>query len=323
MKPNATMPRWGQLAIGGATLAIAVTAGATSLAINIIHHIQTDITSAVAFGLADVGKLAVPVVAAAVGWTAQTRATLIVCALASMASVSIHLYDTHGQALFARDAQASTYAGAQADIDRARTELAAITETGTPDALAAAAKAADKRAEAEAANGGCRRACLAAQAEATAFIERQGKAQRRAALEAQLVAAKSEARATGAAQASGDGRKYVTMGMAALGLLLLETLVYLSIPATAMIAAALRTSSGTGRGGRGPRRTKRGPDGGQRGTVVGQNVVPLRPMSFEQAAASGVSQRRIAEITGLSKSTVQRRLAALRATTNHQEAVAQ
>jgi hypothetical protein len=322
MKTSATMPRWGQLAIGGVTLAIAVAAGATSLTINIVHHLQTDLTSAVAFGLADIGKLAVPVVAAAVGWSTQMRATLIVCALASMASVSIHLYDTHGQALFARDAQATTYAGAQADIERTRTELAAITETGTPDALAAAAQAAQKRAEAEAANGGCRRACLAAQAEATAFLERQGKAQRRAALETQLAAAKAEARTTGAAQASGDGRKYITMGMAALGLLLLETLVYLSIPATAMIAAALRTGTGTGRGGRGPRRTKGGPDSGQRGTAAGQNVVTLRPMTFEQAAAAGLSQRRIAEITGLSKSTVQRKLFAMRAAMDQQKAIA-
>jgi hypothetical protein len=321
MKTDTTMPRWGQLAVGGATLAIAITAGAVSLTLNVLGHAD-NLPSAIAYGLADIGKIAIPVVAAAIGWTWQTRATLIVCALASMASVAVYLYDTHGAALFARDAQATTYAGTQADIARARTELAAIAETGTPDALAAAARSAQSRADAESANGGCRRACLAAQAEAAKLLEREGAARRRVELEVQLRQAKADAANTGATQASSAGRQWLTFGMAALGLLLLETLVYLSIPATAMIAAGMRTSTGTGRTGRGSRRTSGGPDGGRRAVQADHNVVPLRPMTFEQAAAAGLSQRRIAELTGLSKSTVQRRIAAMRAAVDQREAAA-
>ena len=322
MQPNTTMPRWGQLAVGGATLAIAITAGAVSLTLNVLGHAD-NIPSAIAYGLADVGKIAIPVVAAAIGWTWQTRATLIVCALASMASVSVYLYDTHGAALFARDAQANTYAGTQADIARARAELAAIAETGTPDALAAAARSAQARADAESANGGCRRACLAAQAEAAKLLEREGAARRRAELETQIGAAKAEAIRTGAVQASGAGRQWLTAGMAALGLLLLETLVYLGIPGAALIAQALRTGSGPKRGKRRSNADRKRTGSAVQAAPAGANVVPLRrPADVATLAASGMSQREIAVVTGLSKSTIQRRLVAARTTAAQPDAVA-
>lgn len=322
MQTSTTMPRWGQLAVGGVTLAIAVTAGAVSLTLNVLAHAD-NLPSAIAYGLADVGKIAIPVVAAAIGWTWQTRATLLVCALASMASVSVYLYDTHGAALFARDAQANTYAGTQADITQARAELAAITETGTADALASAARLASDRAAAEAANGGCRKSCIAAQADAVTLTERAGKARRRAELEANIAQAKAEASRTGAVQVSGAGRQWFTAGMAALGLLLLETLVYLSIPGAALIAQAMRTGSGPKRGKRRSKVDRERTGGAVQAAPAGANVVPLRrPADAATLAAAGMSQREIASLTGVSKSTVQRRLVAARTTVVQQEAAA-
>jgi predicted DNA-binding protein (UPF0251 family) len=213
---------------------------------------------------------------------------------------------------------------------RVRKELAAIHETGDTAALAAAAKLTQMRANAEAANGGCRKRCLAASAEATALLERLGKAKRRDALQAQLADAKQEAsssagpRSTGrglmlAAATGGDAsriKKWLAGAMSVLKIALLETLVYLSIPGATLLGHALsaRSPKATAATPKQPKNTPPCPRGSKPQTKPDGKVVVLRPeiATINQMEARGLTRQQIAEALGVSRSTVQRRIAEAR-----------
>lgn len=56
MHINKPMSRVGQAMAGGALLAIAVTASATGLSINVLHGLEVNPAAAILFGLADLTK---------------------------------------------------------------------------------------------------------------------------------------------------------------------------------------------------------------------------------------------------------------------------
>jgi predicted DNA-binding protein (UPF0251 family) len=212
---------------------------------------------------------------------------------------------------------------------RARTELAAIHEIGDAKALASAAKLAQTRAQAEAANGGCRKRCTDAQREATVFLERLGKAKRRDALQKQLAHAKQEASSSAGPRSTGRGmmlaaatgfeasqiEKWLAGAMSVLKIALLETLVYLSIPGATLLgqAWAAKSSRPSPATAREPKHTPPAPRGGKP-AADNNKVVMLRPdaVAITRMATRGMTQQQIADVLGISRSTVQRRLAAMR-----------
>jgi DNA-binding NarL/FixJ family response regulator len=103
--------------------------------------------------------------------------------------------------------------------------------------------------------------------------------------------------------------------MSVLKIALLETLVYLSIPGATLLGQAwatksLRTSPATSRD---PKSKPTGPRGGKPAADQ-DKVVMLRPdtVAITRMATRGMTQQQIADILGISRSTVQRRLAAMR-----------
>lgn len=232
--PNTiTAPRWGQYCAGGALLAIALACGATGLIINVTHGLAISAAGAVLFGLADLARIACPFAAALLGWSRQIRITALIATAISVYCALTAQQANHGAHHAAQSGQAAAYAASQADAARIRAELAAITETGSASALTEAARLATKRAEDESANGGCRKRCLDARAEAERLTERAGKSARREALEQRLDGLKAQTVAPVKVEREWRG---LVDGLAAI--LLIETLVWLSIPGIGLIAAA-------------------------------------------------------------------------------------
>lgn len=339
---NSTLPRWGQLAAGAVMLGAAVAAGAVSMWLNVSHGNETNSATAVTFGLADVGKIVIPIVAAAIGWTMQTRLTLIACAAVSLMCAASYYADTAGRTLLAREGAATAYQGALADIARTRAELSAITETGTVASLEAAARLASDRAIAEGASGGCARRCLDAQESAAKLTERAGIAARRDTLTVELSKAKADAAATVPAEASGlatlaalatgtapaDAARWINAGKAGLSIVLLEALVFLSVPGAALLARAaprdrpahaVEATSLVQEAApptpaaepvskpisRKPRKPKSDAKGKRGGAATEQ---PERATSIVALRSQGLSERQIADRLGISKTTVNKAL---------------
>lgn len=255
MTKHKTLPRWGQWATGSVLLTVALAAGITGLTLNVRHGLETGLAAGIIFGLADIGKIVIPLTAAAIGWTFQTRATAVICVIVSV-WCAINLYaDQHGRQLLQRQSQATAWSGAQQDLTRARAELASIAETGSPESLRQLAKAANERAAREEGNGGCGKRCEAAKAEAAQFAQRAGQAERKAKLETMLDTAKHEAQASGGpAEISGlaaiiaawtsfdEGTVARSIGAvkALFFLALIEALVWLNVPAATQLAQAMK-----------------------------------------------------------------------------------
>jgi hypothetical protein len=121
-----------------------------------------------------------------------------------------------------------------------------------------------------------------------------------------LSASKSEARTTGAVQASGAGRQWLTAGMAALGLLLLETLVYLSIPGAALMAAGFRTAS-TKKATKATAVTQpkaKGKGGRKANITIEQALAILRSQAKQNDGRISASGAALARMLGVGRSTV-------------------
>lgn len=235
--PN-TAPRAAQWAVGGALLTIAMGAGVTGLYINVTHGAAVSVTAAILFGLADIGRIASPFAASVIGWTRQIKLIAWVCTGVSVYCAVTAQIEAYGGHHAARAGQASAYAAAQADAARFRTELAAIGEAGTSSGLAEAAKLAARRAEAEEVNGGCRKRCLDARAESAALTERSGKAARREELERKLDTVSLAQASAGPVHVGWEGKGLVN---GIIVLILIETLVWLSIPALRLLTSARKT----------------------------------------------------------------------------------
>jgi hypothetical protein len=103
------------------------------------------------------------------------------------------LLESEAQRLKDNDAAAHLARDARADIDRARQDLAAIKEPLSTPALRSLLDEAKARADREAGRGGCGPRCEAARAEAAQLVARLGMAERREAMQAQLVDARTAA----------------------------------------------------------------------------------------------------------------------------------
>lgn len=201
--------RIGQAISGGVLLSIAIAAGATGLYINVSHGLEVSMVAGILFGLADLTKIVLPIVAGAIGWKFQTRATALICVVVSLWCASNAYMSRADQNLAGKQHGADQYASAQSVVTEAKARV---------DALAA-------KATAEAANGGCGKICKAYRDDADKA--RQSLKEARTALK----------QATPVAVSGYEQHKaLVTAGMF---LFLIEALVWLSVPAMTALQQAL------------------------------------------------------------------------------------
>jgi hypothetical protein len=142
-----TMPRWAQWLTGLAMLALALTAGALSLAMNLAAGIAIGIAVAIAFGLSDVAKILIPVTCQAIGWTGHLRATYYMASAISIVCACLYLADQFGGDIALKENAAQLTANADQHIIDLRASLASVR----------------KMAEGEAVKGGCGPKCQAHQ----------------------------------------------------------------------------------------------------------------------------------------------------------------
>ena len=140
-----TMPRWGKWVAGVTLIGVAVAAGITSLVINVAHGWESGLATAITFGLADVGKIVIPMVAVAIGWSMQMRWTLVACAIVSLFCASGYYLDRSGQALLGKQHVADVAADKAKRVSELEADLAR----------------ANALADAESKNKGCRDKCAA------------------------------------------------------------------------------------------------------------------------------------------------------------------
>lgn len=203
-----TVPRWGQVTVGVSLLSIAVAAGVTGLKINVFHGLEVSPEAGILFGLADLTKIVMPIIAGLIGWSRQMRVTALVCVVVSLWCASNAYLSGAGQQIAGKQHGADQYAlakdaVAKADADVTRFSTAADTERKS---------------------GGCGKQCK--------FLLEQADKARQEAKEAR--AALSNARAV-------DVTGYERTGSAitaVLFLFLIEALVWLSVPAMKVLASA-------------------------------------------------------------------------------------
>jgi hypothetical protein len=225
MMSHGALPRAGQFVAGVSLLGIALAAGGLGLTLNVQHGIETSFAAGVAFGLADGAKIVVPIVCGLAGWTKQMRATALVCVLASLWAASNAYLDAAGRELLAREHAGTIYV----DADRRTSELAA--ESASLRHLATK----------EGARGGCKANCQA-------IIEKGEEAAQRLQKAREARAALSPVEASGLAAmvamaAGGEAEKiarWLAAVKAGLFILLVEALVWLSVPAMGLLGAACR-----------------------------------------------------------------------------------
>ena len=227
MRKDLALPRWVRYAAGGVLMAVAVTAGGLSLALNVMHGMEAGLAAGIAFGLADIGKILLPVVAGIIGWSRQMRATAAICVAVSLwSAVNVYL-DGAGRDLLVKQHGALVYAEAEKQIAELEREAASLRS------LAAA----------EAGKGGCRQNCRALTEQASRAATELGKAR---AARAELRPAEISGLAAIVAIAWGEKPEGVARGIAAikafLFLALIEVLVWLSVPAMVLLLQARRAA---------------------------------------------------------------------------------
>ena len=221
MRKDLTLPLWGGRVLGGALLAVAVTAGAISLTLNAVHGLEAGLAAGLAFGLADIGKILLPVVAGLIGWSRQMKATAAICVAVSLwSAVNVYL-DGAGRDLLAKQHGQSVYAEVQKQLAELEAELSSLRT------LVAA----------EAAKGGCGRNCRALTEQASHATERLQIAR---AARANMQPVEISGLAATLAMATGtkpDGiARSIGAVKALLFLALIEVLAWLSLPAMALLS---------------------------------------------------------------------------------------
>lgn len=236
MKTHTSMPVWAQWAAGVTLLTVAIVAGATGLVLNVRHGLEAGIAPAIAYGLADIGKLIIPMACVWIGWNMRLKLTCALCVATSIWCATNAWLDFNARKASAGEQQATIWNGAKADADRIRADLAAISETGTSASLLEAARQANARADDEKKNGGCLKRCLDARNDAGKLTERAGVAERRERLEGQLREVKVEATASGG-PAAVRGNTGIVDAVLFLGLI--EGLVWLNMTGMGMLQTAM------------------------------------------------------------------------------------
>lgn len=220
-----TVPKLAKWAGGVTLLAIALAAGTLGLVLNVAHGLEAGLAAGIAFGLADLAKISIPLVARLIGWSRQMKITAAICVAVSLwSAINVYL-DGAGAAILARQHASEAYtdkAKAIAELDAEVTRLSGL-------------------AAQEALKGGCGPNCLK--------LNEQASAARQRLLEAR--SAKAEAKPVEIsglvamiAMASGAGQDGIARGIGAvkalLFLVLIEVLVWLSVPAMALLSDARR-----------------------------------------------------------------------------------
>lgn len=213
-----TWVRWGA---GLALLTIALAAGTLGLALNVTHGLEAGLAAGIAFGLADGAKVLIPVVAGLVGWDRQMKLTAAVCVAVSLWSAVNVYMDGAGQALLAREHGAESYAEKQKAIGELEAEAARL------DALASA----------ESKKGGCGPNCRDLMRQASEARQQLHEARER---REHAKPVEISGMAAMIASASGSGQEGIARGIGAikalLFLILVEALVWLSVPAMRLMA---------------------------------------------------------------------------------------
>jgi hypothetical protein len=225
MDKDIKIPPWAKWAGGLTLLAIALTAGTLGLVLKVAHGLEAGLVAGIAFGLADLAKISIPLVAGLIGWSRQMKATAAICVAVSLwSAVNVYL-DGAGAALLAKQHSAAAYtdkAKAIAELEAEATHLSAL-------------------AAQEAKNRGCGPNCRSLNEQASAARQRLQEA-RDAKAEAKpveisglavMIAMASGARADGIARGIGAVK-------ALLFLVLIEVLTWLSVPAMALLSDARR-----------------------------------------------------------------------------------
>lgn len=228
MSKRTTAPRAGQWAAGATLLAVALATGGVGLFINISHGLERGPAAAALFACADIARIALPFAAAIIGWSRQLRVTAIACTAISLYCVGSALFGGHEARHAAQATAATAYADHRADVARVRDRLAAIRETGGAEALKAEAAQTLKRTE------GCKD-CRTLRDRAAELTRRAGEAETRDTLTAELARLTASGAALAATPIEASGKGVID---ALVAMLLVETLVWLSIPGLRMIAAA-------------------------------------------------------------------------------------
>lgn len=214
MKPN-PLPRLGQAVSGSLLLGIAVTAGATGLYLNVNHGLQVSVAAGILFGLADLTKIVLPIVAGAIGWSKQIKVTAVICVAVSLWCATNAYLGQAGQTIATKQHGADQYSIAKDAVAKLEADVAKF----------------DAQAQAEAKNGGCGKQCrfLTERADKA----RQSLAEARTALKSATPVALSGYEKIGSA---------VTAG---LFLFLIEALVWLAVPAMSSLRQVLSAPSVT------------------------------------------------------------------------------
>lgn len=218
-----TIPRWSQWLIGGVMLSLAVAAGCLGLVLNISYGLETSLASGVAFGLADLSKIAIPIVAGIIGWSMQMRITAVICVFVSLWAATNYYADRHGKELLSKQHAATIYADKAKSISDLRTQVSNL----------------DAMASAEAKRGGCGQNCRDLTKQASEARQRLQEA-RSIREGAKPIEASGLAVMTSMATSWNAETIARSIGAikAALFLGLIETLVWLSIPAMKLLSMA-------------------------------------------------------------------------------------
>lgn len=225
MTENSIVPNWTKWLAGLALLAIALAAGTLGLVLNVEHGLEAGLAAGIAFGLADGAKILIPLTAGMIGWSRQMKITAAVCVAVSLwSAVNVYL-DGAGSAFLAKSQGAEAYASQAKAITELEVEVARLT------ALAAA----------EAKNKGCGKNCKAVNDQVSAARQQLAEARQ---ARAQTKPVEVSGLAGLIAMASGASADGIARGIgavkAALFLLLIEALVWLSVPAMALLRDAAK-----------------------------------------------------------------------------------
>lgn len=136
MKHDIALPRWVQLSLASAFLAVPVVAAITSLAGNIHYNIQFGLAAVVIYAATDVARIVLPVMAEMMfGWKVWIKVVMIPIVVACGYCAINYVSDSRFQDLFTRSEVSSTYTDSKAEINRLAAALSGIRETSTPAAL--------------------------------------------------------------------------------------------------------------------------------------------------------------------------------------------
>lgn len=221
-----TLPRLAQWSAGVGLMAVALTAGGLSFAVNVTAGLGIGLGVAVAYGLADCGKLLLPIVCRGIGWSIHTRTAYIVVSLVSVLCACLYLADANGGDLLNREHAATVQTDnakriAELEQDVARTrDLAAQ----------------------EAARGGCGPQCKALQdrADSAALKLSDARRQRAAAPAGALPGSAVLAATLLGASETGTARN-IAIAKSIAALAVMELLAHLAGAAAALIGLAMRS----------------------------------------------------------------------------------